>query len=902
MPRPSAKPPGSPEPPGLVPGSRVGRYTVVEILGTGGMGEVYLARDGLIPRQVALKRAGARFAHDRSHDRILKEAQRAGRLAHGRIATIYDVVEEAGTQFLVMEYVPGCPLRQLMSEPMAVDAFWPLANQLVEALAAAHREGLVHRDIKPENIIITPSGQVKLVDFGIAGRPSPAPARTDAPTEAARETTVSTEADTDAGGAGTPAYMAPEVLLGGTVDARSDLFSLGVVFYEMLAGSRPFPGDTTASVVARILQTDPEPLLSIRPELPPSLAGVVHRLLARDPAGRYASASRLGDDLAGAHRGELSVRTLRVPVVRPPRMRARTWFAALLVASLGTGAVLIAADADVRLAARRAVGLNVLPGQREVAVLPIAAGGTDPELASLGAGLTKFLTEALTLRSEGTRYRVSPGDLARDQDVRDPAQALSRLGATLALAVRLIPRGNELEVSSRLVDTESQRTLATSRTRVPAADVFRLARTVTAQALRLIGEGQAADELDLDFATHAPAAFRSFLVGQGELRAAKTEAEARQAIHTLERAASVDPRYGAALIGLAEAHLRTHELGAGKEEETAARAAARRAVAVDDSSMHAHLVLGLACSVEGDLERAEAEYRLASEVAPERPEPYFYLGSFYSWHRRYEEAAETYGKAVYRVPGSWQVCWWLGSLLFRMGRYDEAGDAFRELTRRSPRNHRGYANLGGILVLQGRYPEGIEALERANELQPGVVAWSNLGTAWFNLRRFDEAIAAYQTALQFEYQDPEVWANLGDAYWWAPGRRGLALDAYREAEKAALGRLDRPTTQPGADALLADIYPKLGLADSARVHLRNALEVAPGDVNVLYRAALSYWQLGDSTAALDCLERSVSGGYPLPWIRDSAVFDAWRDAPRFKALVDVTAGRVEDRPGTLYGG
>jgi tetratricopeptide (TPR) repeat protein len=859
------------------------------------MGEVYLAEDTLLPRCVAIKRVRSEFQADPGErNRILDEARMAARLSGGRIASVFDVLREDGDFLLVMEYVPGPTLRDRLGEPIDLDAFWDIALQCVQILESAHREGLVHRDIKPENIVISDKGQVRLLDFGIAGH---MPGATLLTSEA-------TEPMTAPGLVGTPAYMAPEALRGEEPDGRSDLYSLGVVFYEMLGGRRPFTGDTAAALVGRILETDPEPLLTLRPDLPHALAAIVHRLLARDPGARYPSAVALEEDLTQAHRGQLKVRTLPVPTRVPHRLRRRLRRAAVglpVLAVVGSG-ILFTLDDSFRLAVRQAAGLNVLPDRRQVAVLPVRVDGSDPELGSLGRGLTEFLSDALQARARSDGFQLTSPRLVRSEAIASPVEALSHLGANLALVTRLTPRGNDVEVNGSLVETATGRTLRRARTRVPASETFGLARGAIVQSLRFLGEQIESDSLQAIFTTQAPGAFRAYLVGQGRMRAAESPEEMIAAVRTLKQAISVDPGYVPALLHLAEARLLLNGLAPSPDEVTAARDLAQRAVTADGTSADAHDILGRALWAAGDFEGAEAEYRTAVELGPDQEGPYYYLGTFLLSRRRYTDAAEVYRTAVDRVPECWQFTWRLGSLLFRMGRYDEARDAFRELTRRSPDNYRGYANLGGIQVLQGAYDDGLRALERANELRPGVVAWSNIGTARFNLRQFDKAIAAYQTALQFDYDDPEVWANLGDACWWAPGRRRSAADAYREAVIVARSQIESAPPAPAAHALLADVFPKLSEPDSARVHLARALAAAPNDVNVLYRAGLAHWQLGDTTTALDCLERAVAGGYPPVWIHDSAVFDAWRSLPRFQALVDPRArSPMHQEPITTQG-
>jgi tetratricopeptide (TPR) repeat protein/tRNA A-37 threonylcarbamoyl transferase component Bud32 len=270
-------------------GRTVGRFSVQSRLGAGGMGEVYRAEDTKLKRRVALKRLAPKLRGDAQYrQRFWKEAERASALNHQNIAGIYDVLEENGEIFLVMEYVEGTTLRERLRKPLPPEEFLEIALQCADALLAAHEKGIVHRDIKPQNIMLTPAKQVKILDFGIAKRLP----RSD-------ETTSSQgfESGTGGGLAGTPAYMAPEVLLEKAYDGRADLFSLGVVFYEALTGQHPFLAASFMGTTDRILHEVPAPPSQLNPLVPAELAGIVSRLLAKEPAERYATAADLAVDL-----------------------------------------------------------------------------------------------------------------------------------------------------------------------------------------------------------------------------------------------------------------------------------------------------------------------------------------------------------------------------------------------------------------------------------------------------------------------------------------------------------------------------------------------------------------------------------------------------------------------------
>src|SRR5947208_11657407 len=265
-------------------GTLVGRFHIGERLGKGGMGEVYLAQDTKLKRLVALKRLAPQLRADSGYRRrFLEEAERASRFSDAHVAALYDVLEERGEIFLVMEYVEGENLRQRLRRLISVQEFFDIATQCVEALAAAHERGIVHCDIKPENIMLTASGQVKILDFGVAKHLP----RSDQSTTVDRSGTMS----------GTPGYMSPEVLLEKTPDGRSDIFSLGVVFYEVLAGHHPFLADGFLATSDRIRCETPAPIHIFNSEVPEELEKLVNKAMAKEPGLRYASTGELLEQL-----------------------------------------------------------------------------------------------------------------------------------------------------------------------------------------------------------------------------------------------------------------------------------------------------------------------------------------------------------------------------------------------------------------------------------------------------------------------------------------------------------------------------------------------------------------------------------------------------------------------------
>jgi len=302
---------------------RIGTYRILEKLGQGGMGEVYKAEDERLKRMVAIKVLRQDAMPDNvAEARLLREARAVSRLSHPNIVQIHELAFEEGTHFIVMEFVPGRTLAQVLAERgLPLNQAIEYATQIAGALQAAHAAGIVHRDMKPANIIVTDQGVVKVLDFGLA--------RVEFSASAANEMTLTVGPETAPGTiVGSPLYMSPEQAEGKPVDARSDVFSTGVVLYELFTGRRPFEGDSTAGILAKVLREDPAPVRELRPEVPQSVARVIERCLSKNADLRYASGRELAADLTSCRQ----VKTSTVSIPRP-----RIVAAAAVVVALGLG-------------------------------------------------------------------------------------------------------------------------------------------------------------------------------------------------------------------------------------------------------------------------------------------------------------------------------------------------------------------------------------------------------------------------------------------------------------------------------------------------------------------------------------------------------------------------------------
>jgi len=838
-------------------GVRVGRFAIRALLGTGGMGEVYRADDTRLKRPVALKRVARKLGADpRARQHILKEAERASALNSPHIAAVYDVLEENGEVFLVMEYVEGGSLRQrlLTSGQFSIPEFLDLALQCAEALAAAQKKGIVHRDLKPENILIAPGGQAKILDFGLAKH---------LPTPGEEEVTVSGES-LEWSLAGTPGYIAPEILLGGEADHRSDIFALGVVFYEMLTGRHPFG---TEHRTAAALQVTPASIRESVPGIPAELERIIAKMLTKSPDERYATAADLLADLRALERGG------RHPFLVSTASRARRGakrvgrvIALVVLALLALGIIPIA-----RQHWKRWIVGAELPEKKNLVVLPFVVVGEDPGARAFAQGLGETLTGKLAQLTDNYSLQVAPPSEIRSQKVDSVEQARVGLGANLVLEGSLQRSGSLVRVTYHLVDTRTRQQLRADTVTAQAGDPFAMEDRVVQSVLRSLDlELGSKDRRALEgHGTSQPAAYDYYLRGRGYLMEYQKAENVDSAIEVFQRALEHDPNYTLAYAGLGESYWRKYQATHAAEWMASALAACQKAAALGEGA----ICLGHVDNETGKYEQAVSEFQRALQVDPTSDDAYRGLAFAYEHLGKTAEAEQTYRRAIAVRPQYWAGYNWLGKFFFHEGRLQEAATMFQQVTELAPDSFRGYQNLGGAYTALGRFDQAVPALERSVDLRPSAAAYSNLGTVYFYLRRFADAARKYEHAVKLDARDYVLWGNLAEAYYWSPGEREKSADAYRRALTLAEEQLKVNPRQTSALGQVALDSAMLGDLTTAEQYLRRALTLAPRDPDLQLKCAVIESRLGHPDRAIAFLDEALAAGISPDVIRNNPSFD-----------------------------
>ncbi|MGB7730981.1 MAG: protein kinase [Candidatus Acidiferrum sp.] len=853
-----------------MPNSVVSHYRVLDALGSGGNGVVYRAEDTELRRIVALKFLLEQTGADpQARERLRSEARTASSLNHPNICAIFEVGEQSGEVFIAMEYVEGKPLSKLIrSEGLPIETIIRYGLQIASALEHAHHHGIIHRDLKPLNVIVTPQGDAKILDFGLA--------RQSDPTEFDRQTleTVATAAGT--GLAGTFPYMAPEQFEGDSASARTDIWSLGIVLYEMAAGSRPFHGENLYRLCTSIVRDAPP---SLPPHTPPGLASVIYRCLEKEPARRYHSAGEVRAAL------EALVPSSRTGVTTLPTESSRSLRFTIAAAAV----VLLAAVGFFAFRAGyfgKRGGDLPMPSRVLLGVLSSASSG-DATQSAFENGLVDTLDSRLGDLGMANRLVVIPTSEMRNKHVTTVAAARTQFGVNLVLVLNVQRAADQARVNYALVDASSLQQLRSGTITAPGDDPFALQDRVfegVATAMQL----QFAPQQKQSLATHGtlqPAAYDFYLQGRGYLQDYVKPENVDAAIQVFTHALDKDPSFAAANAGLGEAYWSKYQLTHDKQWVDAATRNCQKAAELDAALASAYICLGRVFVGTGKYKNALEQYKRAVALEPASDTAQGGLAFTYEQLDRLDDAEKTYKQAIAMRPNYWATYNWLGLFYQRHARYEDARAMYSQVVSLAPDSFTGYSNLGGVCVLQGRYAEAIPFLQQSLRIRSTAEASSNLGTAYFQMRRYPESAVQFEDAVKLDENDYQMWGNLGDAYFWSPGRRSESVKAYGKA--IALGEEKLRVNPRDSEVLgyLAMYYAMRQERKPALENLEAGLRLNPKSPDLLFTAGIVYQQLGDTPRALDAVEKAVAGGITPATLSDTPNFDSLRSNPRFLKLI-----------------
>ena len=839
-------------------------YRILEKLGEGGMGVVYKAQDTKLLRPVALKFLSPDLTRDEdAKRRFMQEARAASALDHPNIGVVHEINETAdGRSFICMTYYEGQTLKSKMAKGrMSIDEATRIVLQISNGLQRAHESKIVHRDIKPANIIITSHGDVKIVDFGLAKLAAPS-----------RETMTHTTG-------GTAAYMSPEQVLGNEADARSDLFSLGVVFYEALTGRRPFLGEHEPALFYSIVNTEPPPPTAVRGDLPKELERIILRLLQKDPKNRYQNAADLRADLR-QYLGESLT-------PRPVRRLRKLWHSKYSLPIIISGSVVVAMV--ILLASgiiQQWFGGPQLPEKKIVALLESSFSGGDSTKKALCDGLLETVASKL-VHLHGDRQDLKILSLSESRPYAKTSDVRRALGVTIGIEFSFRWELSRLQTIINIVDAKNLTILRSDR--IPGAPEItsQLETDIIKSIVKMMGgELRTADLMALSVPdSRDDNAYRFYLEGRGFLSDFSKLTNIDAAVNAFQKALVIDSTYALAYAGLGEAYWRKYDATKDTQWTLPALNSCRNALRLGDSFAAVHVTMGIVQQGRGAYEDAVQQFERAIALEPLNSEAFRELARTYQFLNDTLKAEATYRQAIQLNPGYWAGYNSLGVYYYRRQRLEMAVAEFQRATDFAPENVRLLDNVGGIYFLLGRWEEARTYFERSIALDPeDAFAYSNLGTLYFYQERYADAARVYENAVKKLPKNSHFWGYLASAYQWSGAAHSTVDSLFRIAIAGTEQQLRINPRDAELLCTLSEYYALTGAKPKALDYLEQALKLQPTNVRLMGHAGTVYEELGDRSMALKLIADARKKGLALEDVEHDPAMKELRKDPRYTAI------------------
>jgi eukaryotic-like serine/threonine-protein kinase len=864
--------------PGVIFG---GRYEILSVLGQGGMGAVYQARDRELDRLIALKVIRPELATDPAIlQRFKQELILARNITHKNVVRIYDLGEADGIRFITMEYVDGEDMRTLLRKngKFSAQQAIPMIEQVCRALDSAHSEGVIHRDLKPQNIMRDKQGRIVVMDFGLAR-------------------SLGDSGMTQTGAiVGTMEYMSPEQALGSQLDQRSDIFSVGLIFYELLTGKSPYHADTAIASLMRRTREVAKPASDVENTVPRSLSAIVSRCLEREPANRYHSVVELLQQLnAWEANPNISADALSKmiphPIVHPARFNldlpGKLWMwitaAVLLIVMAGVvGRTLLNKPGSQ---GQSAQGIPPLNKGKYIAILPLKLLGDEKTLGYVADGIEEALVAKLFQLKEVRLASSSAVEAAVKKNL--PIGKLAReVGANLVMQGMVQGTSDKLRVTLKLEDANTGRTVWSQEFQGVPGDLLTLEDQIYGNVVAALELKPSTEELARTGAhpTENLKAYDLYLQGRNILRNSHDASGVQSAIALFEQAIEKDSNFALAYAGLADASL--HIYGENKDNIWAQKAilAAQQAERLSNTAPEVHLSLGGVYTATGRNAQAITELKRALALAPNSDEAYRRLGDAYTATGQSNDAIAAYKSAVAANPYFWMNHNALGKAYLELGDSAKALPALQKVTELASDNPMGYENIGITFYRNGQWSEAIPYFQKALSITPSAATYSNLGTAQFFLKNYEESIRMYRKAVELAPDNETYHGNLGDAYRWS-GHSDKAVAAYDEAIKRAFQELQVNPRSAGTMGDVAVYYAKKGDAHNALQYIQQARSINPEDLQLMYSEAMVKALVGRPEDALKSLRLALQKGWPAQEAWNDPELQKLQALPQFSQLV-----------------
>jgi len=877
--------------------SSMAHFKIIDILGKGGMGAVYKAKDLTLERFVAIKMI--RISHS-EQSLILAEAKTISKLNHPNIVTVYDIARDNEANFIVMEWVDGLSLNNVIpSNGLSVNKALVYAKQIIAAIACAHQQQVIHRDIKPQNIMVDNNGRIKILDFGIAALVDPKAISTDKKIASEQTTSVDNQSSTHyqlhSSAVGSPQYMSPEQIRGQASDARSDLFSLGIVLYEMLTGVKPFLGLNFKQISQAITCGEYTSLTEFysnnkekekekeknknksNKELPTELIAIVEKLLQVEPSARYQTADELAQD---------------VNVIDEKINHKKNWWQqqhwltkTLLVIPLITifswslRSILFPPSTQ-ELIARQLVE------SKKIAFLPFDNISGDPVLQIFSDGIATMLSSDLAevgyQQGDGTTW-VLPSSEIRHLEDPSVAGIYNKYGVDFIVTGSIQHMGSTRNLHLSLVNGADGRQLKSVQLTLDANKLFEAQTNIRQQVIALLG-WQIPSELTQKFAQKKPifdGAYKHYLAGLGYSYRYDVGGNIDRAIEAFTSAIAIDTSYADAYVGLAEAQLQNFiEI----QDVTLLNVMVETIEKLIKINNNHQLISYLEAELkyhQGSYIKAIQLFQQSIEREANFVKAYTSLSKAYQAIGDETEAEKILLKAYEIMPNNNSVLINLGRFYFIKGSYYRAIELFELLSIQAPNNYIAYLNISACYYLIGDINQSILAAEKSLKIQPSYIAYSNLGTSYFILKDYGKSVVAFESMLALNDSDYINWGNLADAYRFAESDK--YIKTFEKAILLAEQALQLNPNNKTVIASLAYFYANLSNVEKT-IHYANRVTKEDVGEDSFFIAA-AYARLNMEDAAIKYVEFAINNNYSIAEISSSPLLSNLKNNLSYQELI-----------------
>jgi tetratricopeptide (TPR) repeat protein/TolB-like protein/tRNA A-37 threonylcarbamoyl transferase component Bud32 len=857
-------------------GQTVSHYKIIAKIAQGGMGVIYKASDTKLKRTVALKFLPPDITRDAtSKQRFIHEARSASILDHPNICTIYEIDEtDNGQMFIAMAYYEGETIKEkIESGSITIESALDIMVQICDGLSRSHEAGIVHRDIKPANIMVTRRGEVKILDFGLA--------------KLGGESSL-----TRTGIAvGTAAYMSPEQASGEEVDFRTDIWSLGVMLYEIAARKLPFHGDTPRSMVNSIIRDDPSGNSELEIRLPRKLMKIISKCMKKRAGDRYQSMAELRNDLVGfSNLHGRDKHTVKIDTgfsgdVRP-RKRPGVVIPLLLVAMVLGLLLVIPKTRNVIMGW---VGMNSFPQQKRVAVIPFTAEGNDPAARLFGNGLTRVITDKLIAleKYEGHLWTV-PNRMVLEENINSFAKARMILGSNLVLTGKIQRDMNRIRLHVRLLNSETGKVIRSNDFDAHITNLSMWQDRVVMTILDFL-------EIEMDSkkqtllnsgGTSFPGAFIFYMKSLGYLGQTGDPDRLVRSIRLLDQAIEQDGLYADALIARGEVCFNNFGRTRNREWLDRSESDLRRALQTNPDSWTGCMMLGKVYREKGLFDQSLGQLEQAVKLNPNGYRAYLETAFTYEDAGSLYKAEESYKKTIDIRPDHWKGYDYLAYFYYKAGRLNEAETMYMKTIRMNPYHIQAYNNLIAIYNQKGNNRRAWEVFENVTELSPNSTAYSNIGNNLFFQGKYEAAKNMYEKAVELGRNDRRIWGNLADSYRYLRTHKSRALEVYRKAIELAERSLERDPGNAGLRSSLALYLSKMGDHDNAISQINRALSAEPNRLDIIYNSILVFEISNRRTDALHAVKAYVARQGALARLEKDPDLDPLRRDRRYRQALN----------------